>query len=84
MRRNSPPAVMDPITVAMRDAPTVTGLSRSTIYREAAAGRLVLLKRGRSTLLCMKSARRYLEALPRAVVTIGGLSNAGDKLPGVG
>ena len=56
------------ITVTLRDAPAVTGLSRSAIYREAAAGRLVLLKYGRTTLLCMDSARRYLAALPKVTV----------------
>lgn len=75
MQENTHPAVPDPIAVALRDAPTVTGLSRSTIYREAAAGRLVLLKYGRTTLLCMASARRYIASLPQAVV--GAARNVG-------
>ena len=74
MRRNTAAALPEPITVALRDAPAITGLSRSTIYREAAAGRLVLLKSGRTTLLCMDSARRYLATLPKAA--IGSAGNA--------
>jgi hypothetical protein len=77
MRRTTSPALPDPITVPLRDAPGITGLSRSTIYREAAAGRLVLLKRGRATLLCMTSARAYLAALPRAAVKTGMARDAG-------
>lgn len=71
MRRTTAPALPAAITVPLRDAPAVTGLSRSTIYREAAAGRLVLLKAGRTTLLCMESARRYLTALPKAAIGAG-------------
>ena len=46
----------------------MTGLSRSAIYREAGRGNLVLLKLGRSTLLCMVSARAFLASLPRASI----------------
>jgi excisionase family DNA binding protein len=55
----------DPLAVPLRQAPAVTGLSLSTIYRLASDGRLTLLKSGRSTLLCMASARAYLAALPQ-------------------
>lgn len=59
---NLPP---DPLAVPLRQAPAVTGLSLSTIYRLAGDGRLTLLKSGRSTLLCMASARAYLATLPQ-------------------
>ncbi len=58
--------VFEPLAVPMTRAPAVTGLSRSGIYREAANGNLRLLKAGRSTLLCMESARAFLARLPTA------------------
>lgn len=70
MRQDAASTLPAAITVTLRDAPAVTGLSRSAIYREAAAGRLVLLKYRRTTLLCMDSARRYLAALPKATVKV--------------
>ncbi len=59
---------VQPLAVPLSRAPAVTGLSRSTIYREAARGNLKLIKAGKSTLLCMESARAFLAALPRAQV----------------
>ncbi len=57
---------VEPLAVPMPRAPAVTGLSRSAIYREAANGNLRLLKAGRTTLLCMESARAFLARLPTA------------------
>ena len=57
---------LEPLAVPLSRAPAVTGLSRSTIYREAAKGNLRLLKSGRATLLCMQSARTFLANLPTA------------------
>jgi len=59
------PAV-EPLAVPMPRAPAATGLSRSRIYREAAKGNPRLPKAGRSTLLCMASARAFLARLPTA------------------
>lgn len=57
-----------PLAVPLPHAPTVTGLSRSTIYREAARGNIKLLKVGRSTLVCMDSVRAFLASLPAAAI----------------
>jgi len=65
-------AVPPPLAVPLRNAPAVTGLSLSTIYRLAGEERLTLLKAGRTTLLCMESARAYLASLPRATVRARG------------
>ena len=57
-----------PLAVPLPQAPTVTGLSRSTIYREAARGNIRLLKAGRSTLVDMASVRAFLASLPTASI----------------
>jgi hypothetical protein len=62
------PAGLAPLALPIPQAMSVTGLSRSAIYREAGRGNLVLLKLGRSTLLCMLSARAFLASLPRASI----------------
>jgi len=68
-----PPASLTAGTVALwpshapiRDAAELSGLSRSAIYREAGAGRIHLVKLGRSTLVNMTSVRAFLDALPPA------------------
>lgn len=60
--------LVSPLTVPLPKAPGVTGLSRSTIYREAARGNIRLLKIGRSTLVCMDSVRAFLANLPAASI----------------
>lgn len=47
----------------------LSGLSRSAIYRAASAGRIRLLKNGRSSLVDMASVRAYLAELPVARIT---------------
>jgi excisionase family DNA binding protein len=59
---------MQPLAVPLPHAPAVTGLSRSTIYREAARGNIRLLKVGRSTLVDMASVRAFLTNLPTASI----------------
>jgi excisionase family DNA binding protein len=49
-----------PITYNLNDAARITGLSRSTLYRHAAAGRLRLLKCGGRTLVDAASLRALL------------------------
>jgi hypothetical protein len=53
-----------PIVRAM----AISGLSRSAIYRAAAAGDIRLLKVGRSTLVDMASVRAFLASLPTASI----------------
>ena len=43
----------------------LTGLGRTTIYSEIAAGRLLAVKVGRRTLVPAVEAARWLAALPR-------------------
>lgn len=74
---SSAPLSPPPLAVPLSRAPTVLGLSLRTIYRLAGAGRLRLLKSGRSTLLCMDSARAYLASLPQAQVKPSGAADAG-------
>jgi hypothetical protein len=51
-----------------RHGERVEGLSRSSIYREAAAGRIVLKKYGRSVLVDVESARALVRSLPAATI----------------
>jgi excisionase family DNA binding protein len=51
-----------PLTHTLNDAAHVTGLSRSTLYRHAAAGRLRLVKVGGRTLVDAASLRALLGA----------------------
>ncbi len=66
--RSVDPSILEPLALPLARAVLVTGLSRSAIYRAAAAGQLTLLKAGRTTLLEMNSARAFLAGLPRAAV----------------
>jgi hypothetical protein len=59
---------MEPITLPIRQASAVSGLSAPTIYREAGRGKIKLLKYGRTTLVCMSSLRTFLDGLPRASI----------------
>ncbi|MBM3592314.1 MAG: helix-turn-helix domain-containing protein [Alphaproteobacteria bacterium] len=52
----------------IRQACAISGLSRSGMYRAAAAGRIRLLKHGRSSLVDMVSVREYLASLPQAEI----------------
>jgi hypothetical protein len=49
-------------------AVAVSGLSRSTLYRLAAEGRITLRKAGRTTLVDIASVRAFLAGLPRATI----------------
>lgn len=44
----------------------LSGMSRSAVYREAGAGRIRLVKLGKSTLVDMASVRAFLDTLPAA------------------
>lgn len=66
-RRSTPPA---PIPLSARENLTVQqtvelfGISRPTLYREAAKGRVTFRKLGRSTLVEVASVRCLLASLP--------------------
>jgi len=60
--------VIEPLALPIPAAVAVSGLSRSAIYREAGAGRIRLLKLGRTTLVDMVSVRAFLSSLPTAYI----------------
>lgn len=55
-------ARLAPLTHTISDAAHITGLSRSTLYRHAAAGRLRLVKVGGRTLVDAASLRALVGA----------------------
>ena len=57
-----------PITLPIKRATAVSGLSSPTLYREAGKGNIKLLKYGRTTLVDMESLRAFLRSLPRASI----------------
>ncbi len=57
-----------PLAASIPRACAMSGLSRSAIYRQAAAGRIRLIKVGRSTLVDMASVRHFLSGLPAAQI----------------
>jgi hypothetical protein len=59
-------AAVEPIALPILAAVAISGLSRSAIYREAGAGRIKLMKLGRTTLVDMGSVRALLASLPVA------------------
>jgi len=64
MPRTTAELCAEPVAVPLPSATAVFGLSRSVIYRLAAAGHIRLMKSGRSTLVDAASARAYLASLP--------------------
>ncbi len=59
---------VEPLALPIPQATALTGLSRSAFYREAGRGNIKLLKLGRTTLVCMASARAFLASLPCASI----------------
>jgi len=59
-----------PILVSFADARTISGLSRSAIYRQLTAGNLRAVKGGARTLILLQSLIDYVNSLPSA--TFGG------------
>jgi hypothetical protein len=62
------PSGIDPEYGLISTACQVFGYSRSSLYRDAARGRIRLLKRGRTTLVDFASVRAYLATLPEASI----------------
>jgi hypothetical protein len=52
----------DPLSYGLNAAAAASGLSRSTLYRQAAAGRLRLVRVGGRTLVCAASLRALVGA----------------------
>ncbi|MGK7871446.1 helix-turn-helix transcriptional regulator [Falsiroseomonas sp. E2-1-a20] len=57
-----------PEMVPVPHAPSVFGISRSTLYRLAADGHIRFVKLGRSTLVDAGSVRAFLASLPAAQI----------------
>lgn len=60
------PATPVRITATINQTALATGISRSQLYRLAAAGKIVFRKCGRTTLVDWASMRSYLDGLPQA------------------
>lgn len=54
-----------PVKVRLPHGPDTFGLSRSAIYRAAAAGHVTLTKLGRTTLIDTASMLAFLDGLPK-------------------
>jgi hypothetical protein len=65
MSENSP---LRPLTVGIKAAEIITGISRSSIYEAIAHGELDAVKDGDRTLITMASIERRQAALPRAAI----------------
>lgn len=72
------PELTSPVAVQMSKATALTGLSRSRLYREAAAGNIRLMKAGRTTLVDLDSVRAFLARLPAAALN---RSDSGRTMP---
>jgi hypothetical protein len=59
-----------PILISFAQARTISGLSRSAIYRQMAAGNIHAVKGGTRTLIVLHSLIDYVNSLPAA--TFGG------------
>jgi hypothetical protein len=72
MTRSLPPSLQtlsrlrDPLLVSIADARTISGLSRSELYRRMAAGDIRAVKSGTRTLIILHSLIEHLKALPAA------------------
>jgi hypothetical protein len=66
VNRVPPDGITVPVTASISRTSDLTGLSRSEIYRQLAAGKLHAVKSGRSTLVVIQSALDHLASLPAA------------------
>ncbi len=57
---------IEPIAVPIAEAVSVSGMSRSAVYRALATGDLRAVKQGSRTLVLVDSIRAYLASLPPA------------------
>jgi excisionase family DNA binding protein len=61
-------AHLERLTVKISEAARLTGISRTSLYRKAAAGEIIFLKCNNSTLVDFESLRAAVASLPRAVI----------------
>lgn len=62
----TPTPTAEPITATITETTARTGLSRATLYRLASAGKIRMVKAGRTTLVVWSSVRDHLATLPDA------------------
>jgi hypothetical protein len=62
----------EPMTVTLREATRLSGLSRSTLYLLASAGKIIFRKANSRVLVDYASLKAAVAGLPRAAVNIGG------------
>jgi len=60
------PLKTGPILISIAEARIISGLSRSAIYRQLAAGKIRAVKGGSRTLIVLQSFVQHLESLPPA------------------
>jgi hypothetical protein len=60
------PLKTGPILISIAEARIISGLSRSAIYRQMAAGNIRAVKGGSRTLIVLQSLVQHLESLPPA------------------
>ena len=58
------PATLGPELIRIPEALRISGISRASLYREQAAGRIVFRKYGRATLGDVASLRAFMAAMP--------------------
>lgn len=58
--------IAEKLTYSVPEAVTITGISRSLLYVEIAAGRLTARKLGRRTVILREDLEAFLKALPAA------------------
>ncbi|WP_328804714.1 excisionase [Sphingobium psychrophilum] len=61
VEKSKPPALIDPISVRIAVAVTMTGLSRSRLYELIKSGELEIVKDRSSTLIIVASLREAIE-----------------------
>jgi DNA-binding transcriptional regulator YdaS (Cro superfamily) len=59
-------ATTEPVAITISETCRISGLSRSQIYRDLAAGKLLAIKNGTSTLVLTESLKQLLASLPPA------------------
>lgn len=59
-----PNLVMEPISLRVREASRFTGISRSALYVLIAAGKIEIVKVGRSTLIMTESLKAFIASRP--------------------
>jgi excisionase family DNA binding protein len=65
--RGSPPAAAQaPLAYSIPEAVTISGIGRTLLYAEIAAGRLLAVKAGRRTLIPRTALEQFISRLPSA------------------